>query len=124
MSMTTTIFTELRFWLLIVFSLVIPFGIYGVLLVKRAISRHTVLILGFVLVLIAGIDVYLLRSLATLAKHTASLMDDAVFVSEVSIALYLIPALFAGIGINMISHILISHLVKAEQRFKDEHPTD
>ncbi|WP_410210599.1 hypothetical protein [Aquirhabdus sp.] len=122
--MTTTIFTELRFWLLIVFSLVIPFGIYGILLAKRAISRHAVLILGFVLVVIAGIDVYLLRSLATLAKHTVSLMDDAVFVSEVSIALYILPALFAGIGINMISHILISHLVKAEQRFKDEHPKD
>ena len=116
--MSSTVFTEVRFWLLVIFSGVLPFGIYWVLLVKRAISRRTVLLLGLSLVAIAGVDVYLLQSLATLAKLTASLADDAIFVSEVSIALYLLPAMFGGIGINVISHVLVSHLAEAETRFK------
>jgi hypothetical protein len=122
--MSTTVFTEMRFWLLVIFSGVLPFAIYWMLLVKRAISRTTVLLLGLSLVAIAGVDVYLLRSLAALAKLTASIADDAVFVSEVSIALYLLPAMFGGIGINVISHVLVSHLVEAETRFKAENRDD
>ncbi|MDB6061633.1 MAG: hypothetical protein JWM78_1736 [Verrucomicrobiaceae bacterium] len=118
--LSTTVFTEIRFWLLIVFSIVLPFCMYGTLLIKRAISRVTVLLFGFTLVAIAGIDVYLLQSLAALAKRTSSLADDAIFVSEVSLALYLLPAMFGGIGINIVSHILVSHLVDAEKRFKDK----
>jgi glucan phosphoethanolaminetransferase (alkaline phosphatase superfamily) len=122
--MNTTVFTEMRFWLLVIFSGVLPFAIYWLLLVKRAVSRATVLLLGLSLVAIAGVDVYLLQSLATLAKLTASAADDAVFVSEVSIALYLLPAMFGGIGINIISHVLVSHLIEAETRFKAENRDD
>jgi hypothetical protein len=118
--MNTTVFTEMRFWLLVVFSGVLPFAIYWMLLVKRAVSRTTVLLLGLALVAIAGVDVYLLRSLSTLAKLTPSIADDAIFVSEVSLALYLLPAMFGGIGINIISHVLVSHLVEAEARFNAE----
>ena len=120
--MSATVFTEMKFWLLIVFSVVLPVGIYGALLAKRAISRYTVLIFGFTLVVIAGLDVYLLQSLAASAKLTPSLADDAVFSSEVSLALYLLPAMFGGIGINVISHVLVNHLVEAEERFQEEHP--
>ena len=120
--MSATVFTEMKFWLLIVFSVVLPLGIYGVLLAKRAISRYTVLFFGFTLVVIAGLDVYLLQSLAASAKLTPSLADDAVFLSELSVALYLLPAMFGGIGINAISHILVKHLVEAEKRFEEEHP--
>lgn len=119
---SNTVFTEMRFWLLVGISFVLPFVIYGVLLKKHAISVATVLVFGFTLVLIAGVDVYLLKSLATLAKHTPSLADDAVFVSEISLALYLLPALYGGIGINIISHILMRHLVEAERKFLEEHP--
>lgn len=117
--MSTTVFTEVRFWLLVIFSGVLPCAIYWMLLVKRAISRSTVLLLGLSLVAIAGVDVYLLQSLAAQAKVTSSLVDDAVFASEVSIALYLLPAMFGGLGINVISHLLVSHLVEAETRFKE-----
>ena len=68
--MSTTVFTEMKFWLLIVFSLVLPVGIYGVLLAKRAISRYTVLFIGFTLVVIAGFDVYLLQSLVASVRRT------------------------------------------------------
>ena len=71
------------------------------------------------LVMIAGVDVYLLHSFAAEIKRTAT-ADDATLVDEISFALYVLPALFAGIGINVVSHILVSHLVEAEERFKQE----
>jgi hypothetical protein len=119
--MSPTVFVEARFWLLVVFSFVVPVAIYGGLLAKRAVSPVTVLLLGLALLVVAGIDVYLLQSLMGMAKTTASLVDDAVFLSEVSIALYLLPALLAGVGINLISHVLIRHLGEAEKRFEREH---
>jgi hypothetical protein len=120
--MSTTVFTEVRFWLLVAFSGVIPFCIYGLLLAKRAVSRTTVLLFGFTLLGISGVDIYLLQSLAALAKLTPSLADDAVFVSEITIAFYLLPAMFGGIGINVVSHVLVRHLVEAEAQFEKEHP--
>ncbi len=120
--MSATVFTELKFWLLIVFSFVLPLGIYAMLLAKRAISRYTVLVFGFTLVVIAGVDVYLLQSLAASAKLSPSVADDAVFLSEISLALYLLPAMFGGIGINLVSHVLVNHLVEAEKRFREKHP--
>ncbi len=119
MVVSTTVFTEIRFWLLIVFSIILPFCIYGVLMVKRAISRLAVLLFGITLVMIAGVDVYLLHSFSAEIKRTAS-ADAALLVDEISFALYVLPALFAGVGINVVSHILVSHLVDAEERFKQE----
>ena len=120
--MKTTVFPEVEFWLLVALSAVLPVVIYGALLAKRAISRTAVLILGIALVVIAGVDVYLLQRLATAAKESSSLADDALFVSEVSLGLYLLPALFGGIGVNLVSHVLIRHLVEAEKQFEREHP--
>ncbi|CAN7208613.1 hypothetical protein LJR118_000674 [Acidovorax sp. LjRoot118] len=120
--MNASVFVELRFWVLVVFSLVLPAGIYAALLRTRAISRLAVLGFGIALVLIAGVDVYLLQSLAALARHTPSMADDAVFLSELSIALYVLPVVFGGIGVNLISHVLLHHLTEAEKRFEREHP--
>lgn len=122
--MKESVFAELSYWLMVIVSLVLPFGIYGVLMVKRAISRPAVLALGFTLVAIAGFDVYFLQHMATLARATRSLADDAVFVSEISFALYLFPLMFGGIGVNVISHVLVSHLIAAERRFAKEHPEE
>jgi hypothetical protein len=117
-----SVFVELRFWLMVVVSVVLPFCIYGVLLVKRAISRVTALLLGFLLVMIAGLDIFVLQSLAAAAKLTPSMADDVLFRSEMSLAFYLFPAMFGGIGVNVISHVLVRHLVEAEARFAVEHP--
>ena len=68
--MSLSVFLELRFWLLVGFSLVLPVGIYALLLVTRSISRWAVLGFGVALVLIAGVDVYLLQSIAAQAKST------------------------------------------------------
>ena len=69
---------------------------------------------------IAGLDVYFLQILATAARLVPA--SDAIIGSEVSVALYLLPAMFGGIGVNMISHILVIHLVDAERRFIEQHP--
>ena len=119
--MNLTVFVELRFWLLVVFSLVLPVGIYALLLVTQSISRLSVMGFGIALVLIAGVDVYLLQTLASVAKNSPSLADDAVFVSELSLALYLLPVVYGGIGVNLISHVLLRHLSEAEGRFDREH---
>lgn len=122
--MSLSVFVEVRFWLLVIFSLVLPAGIYGVLLRSRSISSRAVLVFGVALVLIAGVDVYLLQSLSSLAKTSPSLADDALFVSELSIALYVLPVVFGGIGVNLISHVLLRHLTEAEKRFEREHLRD
>jgi len=117
---SVSIFLEARFWFLMLGSVVLPFGIYAVLMLKRAISRRTVLLLGFALIVIAGFDVFVLQKLSQAAARTGSRLDDALFASEVSVALYLLPALFAGLGINIVSHVLNSHLDAAERRFTEE----
>ena len=122
LRMNKSIFTEAEFWLLITFSFVLPIWIYWLLLSKRTIAQTTVLLLGVALVGIAGVDVYLLQALKSMVKLSPSLVSDALFVSEVSVALYLLPAMFGGIGINLVSHVLINHLQEAEKRFKIEHP--
>ncbi|MCE1192479.1 MAG: hypothetical protein LWW96_10025 [Acidovorax sp.] len=120
--MSLSVFVELRFWVLVVFSLVLPGAIYAVLLVSRSLSRAAVLGFGVALVLIAGVDGYLLQSLANLARTSPSLADDAVFLSELSIGLYVLPLVCGGIGVNLLSHVLLRHLAEAEARFEKEHP--
>lgn len=119
-----SVFVELRFWLLVVFSVVLPAALYAALMAIRAISCAAVAVLGLALVLVAGVDVYLLQSLAVLAKATQSLADDGVFLSELSIALYVLPLMLGGIGVNLISHVLVRHLEAAEKRFERRNPHD
>ena len=118
----TSIFLQLEFFLLVAFSVVVPAVIFRVMLVKRTISRTAVLLLGLVLIAVAGIDVTLLRLLATKAAIAGTMINYNVFASEVSLGLYLLPALFAGIGINLVSHVLIHHLGSAERRFDENLP--
>jgi hypothetical protein len=115
--MHDTVFVELQFWLLVLFSFVVPGIIVWVCLTIRAVSRNAVLALGLLLVAIAGFDFYLLQALARMARLTPSLADDAIFDSEVTVGLYVLPALLAGVGINVTSHVLVQHLTDAQQRF-------
>ena len=115
--MNESVFVQIDFLVLVVFSMLLPTGIYFYLLKKLSISRNTVLLFGIALIFISGIDFFLLQRLSAMAKNSVPLLDDHFFSSELSVALYLLPALFAGIGINMISHILINHLADAEMKF-------
>jgi len=96
----------------------LPAGIYATLLIKRSISQWTVLVLALVLIALSGIDFVLLQKLAEKAKLSSSAFDDRMFVTELSMALYLLPAVFAGIGVNLVSHVVIRHLNLAESRFE------
>jgi hypothetical protein len=116
------LFLEARFFLLVIFSLLLPAGVFAILLIKRMISRISVTLFGLALILLAGIDVVLLQSLAKSAESSLSLLDNRLFASELSAGLYLLPAVFAGIGVNILSHILITHLVEAEQKYEQVHP--
>ena len=107
-----------EFFLLIAVSLVLPLAIYLLLFHRKSISRGGVAGYGTLLITLAGTNVYLLQRLAAQAGSTSSALDDKLFASEISVALYLLPAVFAGIGVNLLSHALISHLSKAEQHYE------
>jgi hypothetical protein len=113
--MTQSVFVELEFWLLVVFSIVVPPLIIWRLLTVRRISRGHVLAVGLLLVAMSGFDVYLLQMLKRESVQTPSTADDAVFNSEITLGLYLLPALLAGIGVNVTSHVLLQHLSEAER---------
>ncbi len=113
-------FFEFRFVLLVLCSVIAPIAIYAWMLFKRSISRKTVLGFGVILVLLSGLDIVLLSGLAELAANSTSVLDDKFFMTELRLAAYLLPALFAGIGINVISHILVQHLHEAERQFDQE----
>ncbi|HEX4389242.1 MAG TPA: hypothetical protein VH109_11505 [Steroidobacteraceae bacterium] len=115
--MDQTVFVELQFWLLVLFSIVVPVAMVWICLTVKALSRGTVLAIGLALVAMAGFDFYLLQVLSRMAKETPSTADDAVFDSEVTIGLYLLPALLAGVGVNVTSYVLIQHLTDAQERF-------
>ncbi|MBL0140521.1 MAG: hypothetical protein IPP91_00200 [Betaproteobacteria bacterium] len=119
--MTDTVFFEMEFLLLVACSVLVPAAIYGYLYRKRAIARWTVLFFASTLIALSGVDVLLLQVLATMARATPSTYDDRLFNSEMALALYLLPAVFAGIGVNLISHVLIGHLADAEKTFDTEH---
>lgn len=116
--MQETVFFEIEFALLIGTSVLLPVGIYAFLLLTKSISRWTVLLLAVCLIALSGIDIFLLQALAEQAKATTSLTDDKLFSSELAVALYLLPAVFAGIGVNLVSNILTHHLEDAEERFE------
>lgn len=83
--MHNSVFIEAKFWLLIVFSLVVPVAMYLQQLHKRSASPGYVLMFGLGLIAISGIDVYLLQSLSHEAMRTHSLADNAIFNSEISV---------------------------------------
>lgn len=108
-----------EFVLLIACSIVAPILVYWLMWSRRRISRAAVVFFGISLIVLAGLDVGLLRILASLASRSHGGIDDAVFNSELSVALYLLPTLFAGTGINLVTHVLIQHVAIAERRLDD-----
>jgi len=113
-----TVFTQVRFWLLVLCSLVFPAAIFVTLFVRREFSKKTVLAFGLLLIVLAGVDIFVLRALSHQARLTPSLADDLVFSSELSVALYIFPAAFGTFGLNMVSHVLMHYLKQKEARFE------
>lgn len=120
--MSDTIFFEAEFILLLLFSFIIPAAVYVLLYRKTSISRLTVLLFAISLVLIAAVDAALLSRLRDMAMVSASTFDDRLFLGELRIALYILPVVFVGTGVNLISHVLIHHLTQAEHKFDRRRP--
>ncbi len=108
--MNHSIYLEHEFWGLILCTIILPAWIFIWLARNRKFSRLTLTTIGVMLVTFTGLDVIFLRRLSDKAKATATLMDDRIFSSEISIALYIIPMILAGIGVNLISYVLCEHL--------------
>ncbi|MFZ4481081.1 MAG: hypothetical protein ACOYNZ_14440 [Rhodoferax sp.] len=119
-NMANSVFFDLEFIVLVASSLVVPTAIYFYLLRKQAISRVSILLFASVLIALSALDVYLLQLLAMSAKASLSKVDDTVFSSELSIAVYILPAVFAGIAVNLVSNILNKHLDAAELKFDQQ----
>ena len=115
------VFVHQRFWALVLFSVILPAAIFVTLFVRREFSKRTVLVFGLLLVGLAALDIFLLHALSVSARKTVSLADDLVFASELRIALYLLPAAFGTLGINMVSHVLMHFLKQKELRFEAHH---
>jgi hypothetical protein len=116
-AVPATVFLEGEFFGLVVLSLLLPGFILVWLARKRSIARISVALVGLALVGLSGIDAILLQRLSALARRTPSLADDRVFASEFSLALYVVPLITAGMGVNLLSHLLHEHLVIAELEF-------
>ncbi len=56
--------------------------------VETYVSQNHFIDVGILLVLLSGLDAILLQQLQTKAKATLDLLDDRIFVSKISIALY------------------------------------
>jgi hypothetical protein len=91
--MNESVFFEGEVFAPVVFSILILIAIYVYMTRKRGISPHTVALLGIALIALAGMDLFLLQRLGGLAKRSPSLVDDRIRSSEVSAALYFLPAL-------------------------------
>jgi hypothetical protein len=122
--MNQSVFVEFEFWLLVAFSVVLPAAIIWMCLTIRKVSRNHVLAVGLLLVAIAGLDIYLLQMLKRRSQETPSTADDVIFNSEITVGLYVLPALLAGIGVNIASHVIIQHLSDAQLRFVDHEASD
>ncbi len=122
--MKNSVFFESEFFTLVLCSIAAPLGVYVYLMWQRAISRLSVVSFGLGLVILSSVDVIMLQRLRTLAVATPSVFDDQLFASEFSATLYVLPLFFAGVGVNLASHVMIRHLTEAEDRFEKlfKHP--
>ncbi|MEJ8853110.1 hypothetical protein WKW79_00930 [Variovorax robiniae] len=120
--MTGSVFVELRFWVAVIVSFVVPLCLYLSLRKRRAISPASVFWLGVTLIVIAAADVCMLHGLQMATSKSTSRFDNF-FDSELAVGFYLIPALFGGIGIDLVSSVFRRHLEAAEHRYKSDKKT-
>ena len=113
---TSSAFLQFEFALLILLSFVLPIRVYVVMYRKTSIARRTLVILALALIVMSGADFVLLQRLADVASQTPTHADDWIFSSQLSIALYLVPAIFTGIGMNLLTQVLITPLAAKAER--------
>lgn len=108
--MDNPLFLELEFWALLLCSTFLPAVLLIWMTWKRVLSKYIIISIGFFLIFLAGIDAFLLGLLSVEAEATKSILDDKIFHSELSIALYIVPLVLAKIGVSLITHVLCNHI--------------
>jgi hypothetical protein len=114
-----SVLIKFEFWALVLTSLALPVVIIWHLLRIIRISRTVLIAYACMLIALAGLDVVLITYVASLAKATRGIADDQVFRSEYTLALYLLPLISAGVGINLLSFAITQHL-KVQSSIVDE----
>lgn len=119
--MRYSVFVEVRFWVLVFVSVGVPITMILVERRRQETRRSFALVFGLALTTISGLDVYLLQALASASRATPSLLDDKIFSSGISFALYVFPIVYGGIGVNIIASVLLAHLRSTEAHHEAPH---
>ena len=108
--LTETLLVRFEFWGLVIAAIALPLIVLMALLKSKTIARARLIGCAAFLILLGALDIGLLRSVMVLARSTPGFVDDAVFLSEYSAALYILPYLSAGVGVNLLTHAITHHL--------------
>jgi hypothetical protein len=108
--MPSPVWIESEFWVLVLCSVLLPLAIIVHLIRAVEINRYVLMGLALALLALACIDFILLGRVANIAHRTPDLLDDRLFLSEASAALYILPLVCAGVGINLLSFVITQHL--------------
>jgi hypothetical protein len=108
--LSDTILVKAEFWALVATSLALPVAIIWHLVRAVRILRRVLIGYSILLMVVSGLDVILIKAIALLARQTSDLADDKVFLSEYSLALYLLPLITVGVGVNLLTYTITRHL--------------
>ena len=113
--MNESAFAQIEFYALTMTSVLLPIVIFVGLSRAKKVRRSALCVFGLILLFLAAADVILLERLAVISKLSVSLLDDTIFASELTVGLYMLPLISAGLGVNLLSHLLITHLDEADE---------
>ena len=105
-----SILIKAEFWGLVAVSIALPVAVIWHLVRVVRISRALLIGYSITLMGVSGLDAVLIKAIAVLARQTSSLADDKVFLGEYSLALYLLPLISAGVGMNLLTYTITRHL--------------
>lgn len=112
--MTNSAFLTIEFWGLVFISSALPCIIFFRFIHKRKRRHAHILSFALLLILLSGADVLLLHQLEIIVRETGNLMDDLFFISEYSLALYILPLVLGALGSDLLSHVIKAHILIAE----------
>ncbi|MEI7435939.1 MAG: hypothetical protein WCL16_03915 [bacterium] len=117
MNTINSVYLQGEFFGLVVVSLLMPAILYVWLIRKRKVSRIAIVVIAIALIVLSGLDVILIKRLSMISKMTMDISDNLIFASEFSVALYMLPVIMAGIGVNLLTHVMSEHLIIAELEY-------
>lgn len=109
--MENSAFLSVQFWTLVIISFVLPCIIFFRFIRKRKCRHAHILLFALLLIALAGTDVLLLRQLESIARKTPDLMDDRVFLSQYSLALYILPLVSGTLGSDLLAYVVTAHII-------------